>query len=95
MRRRLLFLVALAVLAASLAVPSLAAVGKAYSMKLGSTFTITGRTGSGAGKHTRAVGKVVLVGPVGRRPVARAHDDDRPTARATTGSRSSRAAVAT
>ena len=62
MRRRLLFLAAPAVLAAALAVPSAAAVGKRFSMELGSTFTITGRTGSDAGMRTRAVGKVVLAG---------------------------------
>lgn len=62
MRRRFLFLVAPAVLAGSLAVPSLAGVGKSYSMKLGSTFTITGRTGSEPGTQTRAVGNVVLAG---------------------------------
>lgn len=58
MRRRLLFPVALAVLA----FPSVAAADRGYSMKLGSTFTITGRTGSAAGTPTRAVGKVVLSG---------------------------------
>jgi hypothetical protein len=64
MRRRLLFLVALAVLAA----PSVAVAGQGFSMKLGSTFTITGRTGSESGKHTRAVGKVVLSGRWGVGP---------------------------
>jgi hypothetical protein len=58
MRRRLLFLVVLAVLA----VPSSAAAERGFSMALGSTFTITGRTGSDAGKQSRAVGKVVLSG---------------------------------
>jgi hypothetical protein len=67
MRRRLLFLVALTVLAASLGAPSFAAVGKRYSMELGSTFTITGRTGSEAGSD-RAVGKVVLAGRWGIGP---------------------------
>jgi len=60
MRRRLLVPVAVAVLAVSVAVPSFGAAGKGYSMKLGSTFTITGRTGSAVGTQTRAVGKVVL-----------------------------------
>ena len=69
------------------------AVGQGFSMKLGSTFTITGRTGSVAGKHTRALGKVVLVRTMGSRPVARAHDDDDRQRRGTTGSRSSRAAA--
>ena len=68
MRRRLLFFVALAVLAASLVVPSYAAVGKGFSMKLGSTFTITGRTGSEPGTQARAVGKVVLAGRWGVGP---------------------------
>ena len=31
-------------------------------MKLGGTFTVTGRTGSAKGKSTRAVGKVVVSG---------------------------------
>jgi len=56
MRRRLLFFVALAVLTMS----STAVAARGFSMKLGSTFTITGRTGSAKGTHTRAVGKVVL-----------------------------------
>jgi hypothetical protein len=64
MRRRLLFFVALVVLAS----PSLATAGQGFSMKLGSTFTITGRTGSDAGKHTRALGKVVLSGRWGVGP---------------------------
>ncbi len=68
MRRRPLWLVALAVLAASLAAPSFATAGNDVSMKLGSTFTITGRTGSAAGKTTRAVGKVVLTGRWGVGP---------------------------
>ena len=58
MRRRLFLIVALTVLA----VPSVATATESFSMKLGSTFTITGRTGSDTGKHTRAVGKVVLSG---------------------------------
>jgi hypothetical protein len=62
MRRRLLFVVAPAVLAVSLTVPCLAGAAPGFSMKLGSTFTVTGQTGSAAGKHTRAVGKVVLSG---------------------------------
>ena len=37
-------------------------------MKLGSTFTVTGRTGSETGEHTRAVGKVVLSGRWGVGP---------------------------
>ncbi len=56
MRRRVFLLVALTVLA----VPSVAVATEIFSMKLGSTFTITGRTGSASGTHTRAVGKVVL-----------------------------------
>ena len=58
MRRRLLFFVALAVLV----LPSSALAGRAFSLQLGSTFTITGRTGSDTGQSTRAVGKVVLSG---------------------------------
>jgi hypothetical protein len=58
MRRPLLFFVALAVLV----LPSSALAGRAFSLQLGSTFTITGRTGSDAGRSTRAVGKVVLSG---------------------------------
>jgi hypothetical protein len=57
-RRRLLFFVALVVLA----VPSVGTAAQGFSMKLGSTFTITGRTGSDGGKHARAVGRVVLSG---------------------------------
>jgi len=68
MRRRLLFFVAPAVLAACFAGPSFGAVGKGYSMKLGSTFTITGQTGSEAGTQTRAVGKVLLAGRWGVGP---------------------------
>jgi hypothetical protein len=62
MRRRLLSFVALAVLAASLAAPALTAVGHSVTLPLGSTFTVTGRTGSVKGKHDRAVGKVVVSG---------------------------------
>ena len=58
MRRRFLLLVLLAVLA----VPSYAAAERIFSMQLGSTFTITGRTGSDTGTQARAVGKVVLSG---------------------------------
>jgi hypothetical protein len=58
MRRRALLVLALAVLV----VPSAATAANRFSMKLGSTFTITGRTGSETGKHTRAVGRVVLSG---------------------------------
>jgi len=68
MRRRLLFFVASVVLAACLAGPSFGDVGKGYSMKLGSTFTITGRTGSETGTQARAVGKVVLAGRWGVGP---------------------------
>jgi hypothetical protein len=64
MRRRLLVCVALAVLA----LPAFATAGQGFSMKLGSTFTITGRTGSDAGKHTRALGTVVLSGRWGLGP---------------------------
>ena len=64
MRRRLLLFVALTVFA----VPSAAAATENFSMKLGSTFTITGRTGSDTGKHTRAIGKVVLSGRWGAGP---------------------------
>lgn len=67
MRRRLLSFLAPAVLAASLAFPSVAGAGQSFSMQLGSTFTITGRTGSDTGK-TRAVGKVVLSGRWGNGP---------------------------
>ena len=62
MRRRLLSFVALAVLAASLAAPAHPAVGHSVTLPLGSTFTVTGRTGSVKGKHDRAVGKVVVSG---------------------------------
>jgi len=63
MSRRLLLVIAPVVLAASLAVPSRAAAATTeFSMQLGSTFTITGRTGSDVGEHTRALGKVVLSG---------------------------------
>jgi hypothetical protein len=58
MRRRLLFFVVVAMLTVS----STAVAARGFSMKLGSTFTITGRTGSAPGTHTRAVGKVVLRG---------------------------------
>jgi hypothetical protein len=58
MRGRLLLSIALTVLA----VPSAALAERGFSMKLGSTFTITGRTGSAPGHHTRALGKVVLSG---------------------------------
>lgn len=68
MRRRFLPVVVPAALAASLVVTCPAAAGNGVSMKLGSTFTITGRTGSAPGKHTRAVGKVVLSGRWGTRP---------------------------
>jgi hypothetical protein len=61
MRRRLLLLLASAALTASLAVPAFAADGQRFALKLGSTFTITGRTGSVQGT-TRAVGAVVLSG---------------------------------
>ena len=62
MRRRLLLIVAPAVLAVSLAVPCLAVATPRFSMKIGSTFTVMGQTGSAAGKRTRAVGKVVISG---------------------------------
>ncbi|HST14361.1 MAG TPA: hypothetical protein VLJ44_05865 [Gaiellaceae bacterium] len=68
MRRRILFLVASAVLTASLAVPSFAAAGNRFSMKLGSTFKVSGRTGSEPGTDTRAVGKVVVAGRWGAGP---------------------------
>ena len=58
MRRRLLLWVVLAVLTGS----STAVAARGFSMKLGSTFTITGRTGSAPGTGTRAVGTVVLRG---------------------------------
>ena len=60
MRRRLLSLFALAVLSASLVGPAVAA--DSVTLQLGSTFTVTGRTGSEKGKHIRAVGKVVVSG---------------------------------
>jgi hypothetical protein len=63
MRRGLLSLFALAVLAASLAAPGLAAPRPGVTnMQLNSTFTVTGRTGSAPGKHTRAIGTVVVSG---------------------------------
>jgi hypothetical protein len=68
MRRRSLFVVVLAVLAASFAVPALAAASGGYSMQLGSTFTVSGRTGSVPGEQTRAVGKVVVEGRWGIGP---------------------------
>ena len=68
MRRRLLSLLAPAVLAAALAVPGLATAGQGFSMELGSTFTITGRTGSVQGTHARATGPVVLSGRWGVGP---------------------------
>ena len=40
-------------------------------MELGSTFTVTGRTGSAQGKHVRAVGTVVVSGRWGGGRVAR------------------------
>lgn len=58
MRRRLLFFAALVVLAA----PGAATAGQGFSMQLGSTFTVTGRTGSVPGEHSRATGRVVLSG---------------------------------
>ena len=67
MRRRLFLLVVPAVLAASLAVPSFAADGQRFSMKLGTAFTITGRTGSVSGT-TRALGRVVVSGRWGSGP---------------------------
>jgi hypothetical protein len=63
-RRRLLVFVVLAVLVA----PSLALAARDFSMKVGATFTITGRTGSDTGKQSRAVGKVVLSGRWGVGP---------------------------
>lgn len=62
MRRRLFPLLALAALAAALAAPAPAAPGKNVLMQFGSTFTVTGRTGSAQGKHGRALGKVVVSG---------------------------------
>ncbi len=66
MRRRLLSLVLLAVLGASLAAPARSATRHSVSLQVGSTFTVTGRTGSATGKHTRAVGKVVVSGRWGK-----------------------------
>ena len=68
MRRRLLSFLAPVAVAASLAVPCLAAAGQDFSLKLGGTFTVTGRTGSAPGKTTRAVGKVVVSGRWGAGP---------------------------
>jgi hypothetical protein len=62
MGRRVLPLVAVALLAASSAAPSVAAPRKQLSMALGSTLTITGRTGSLRGAEGRATGRVVLSG---------------------------------
>jgi len=63
MRRRPVFFLALAVLAVALAAAGTAAAGPDVTvMKLGSTFTVTGRTGSAPGKHTRAVGPVRVFG---------------------------------
>ena len=62
MRRRFLVLGLPAVLALALTVPCLATAATGFSMKLGSTFTITGRTGSAPGEGTRATGTVVLRG---------------------------------
>jgi hypothetical protein len=68
MRRRLLSFLAPAVLAVVLAAPSSATRGHGFSMQLGSTFTITGRTGSVQGTHARATGTVVLSGRWGVGP---------------------------
>jgi hypothetical protein len=68
MRRRLLSLLASAVLALVFAAPSFATAGHGFSMELGSTFTLTGRTGSVQGTHTRATGTVVLSGRWGVGP---------------------------
>jgi hypothetical protein len=68
MRRRLLSFLAPAVLAVVLAAPSSATRGHGFSMQLGSTFTITGRTGSVQGTHARAAGTVVLSGRWGVGP---------------------------
>lgn len=63
MHRRPLPLFRVAALAAALAAPGLAFSGAdVTSMKLGSTFTITGQTGSMHGKHVRALGKVIVSG---------------------------------
>lgn len=64
MRRRLLFVVALA----ALTVSPTALATPVFSLKLGSTFHITGRTGSAPGTHTRALGRVVLSGRWGTGP---------------------------
>lgn len=62
MRRRPFSLLALAVLAVALAAAGPVAAGPDVTvMRLGSTFTVTGRTGSVHG-HVRAVGKVVVSG---------------------------------
>ncbi|MGN6796953.1 MAG: hypothetical protein ACTHKS_02265 [Gaiellaceae bacterium] len=64
MRRRLL----LFVLLAGLTMSSTALATPVFSLKLGSTFHITGRTGSAPGTHTRALGRVVLSGRWGTGP---------------------------
>ena len=67
MRRRLFPLFVLAAVAAALALPSPALPGpNVTKMQLGSVFTATGQTGSAPGRHTRAVGKVVVSGRWGR-----------------------------
>jgi hypothetical protein len=59
-RRTPLFLLAVLALALAAAVPASAL--DVTTMKLGSTFAITGKTGSIQGKHARAIGKVVVSG---------------------------------
>jgi hypothetical protein len=63
MRRRRLPFFFVAVVVTALSVPAASLAGPdVTTMKLGSAFTITGKTGSVAGTHARATGKVVVSG---------------------------------
>jgi hypothetical protein len=69
MRRRHLSLIVLAVSAAALCIVRPAFPGAAVTtMQLGSTFTVSGHTGSAAGHSVRALGKVVVSGRWGSGP---------------------------
>jgi hypothetical protein len=67
MRRRFVLFVTSAVLAASVSAPAFGSPVKSFAMKLGSTLTIKGHTGS-ATSTTPAVGKVVVSGRWGTGP---------------------------
>lgn len=64
--RRLAFSLLAAVLAASLAATGASSKGRPVGLTLGSKFIVTGRTGSAPGKHTRALGKVLVYGRWGK-----------------------------